>query len=100
MDDESEAKRLREGIKHVLADFDSNNGGAALKKLRKLIEPPAKIHVLSFPATATQLQTMCGLRKFGEEDLLVGDKDQAQGLIISRPNHQLCEPCMEKRVLP
>jgi hypothetical protein len=94
-----EVNRLKGEIAAALKDFDDKNGGAAIQRLRDAITPKPFVHILRFPATARELQTRCGVRKFGETDLLVGDEEQARG-VSAGGKYILCEPCTQKRTLP
>jgi hypothetical protein len=91
----AEVGRLTQAIQLSLNDFDKQNGGVALTRLREAIAPRPFVHVLQFPATAKQLQTRCGVRKFSEDDVLVGTMDQARG-VLTDSKFQPCDTCIAK----
>ena len=95
-----ELGRFRSEVQTAITEFDSNNGGAALKRLRHLVAPRPQVHVMAFPATAATLRALCDKRSFGENDVLVGDHDQQRGHVAANANYEPCTGCESKRTIP
>jgi hypothetical protein len=91
----AEVGRLKQAITLSIQDFDKQNGGVALTRLREAIAPKPLVHVLRFPATAEQLQSLCGVRKFSQSDVLVGTIEQARVVLAVKKNDP-CEACMKE----
>ena len=97
-----EVASLKQEISTALGEFNNGYVTQALNRLQATIEPPKPkplLHVLFFPSTASDLQTCCGVRRFGDTDVLVGTHEQAEGLIAS-DEYKPCDPCMKKRMIP